>query len=84
MTSRRHLRHIHLSSNIKNNLIRWIFWLLVRKFRIEALKNIAIPLARHNLHGLVSNLTLNAIKKIERNEHELTEQEKNLPFYFEL
>ena len=36
----RHLQDIediiHLSSNIKNNLIRWIFWLLVRKFRIES------------------------------------------------
>ena len=32
----------------------------------EALTNIAIPLARDNLPGLVSNLTSNAINKFER------------------
>ena len=32
----------------------------------KALTNIAIPLARNNLSGLVSNLTSNAINKIER------------------
>ena len=32
----------------------------------EALPNIAIPLARDNLPGLVSNLTLSAINKFER------------------
>ena len=32
----------------------------------KALTNIAIPLARHNLPGLVSNLTSNAIHKFER------------------
>ena len=34
--------------------------------RKEALKNIAISLARDNLPGLVSNLTSNAINKFER------------------
>ena len=33
----------------------------------QALANIVIPLARDNLHELVSNLTLNAINKFERN-----------------
>ena len=32
----------------------------------KVLTNIAIPLARDNLHGLVSNLTSNAINKFER------------------
>ena len=32
----RKIRHLEDSSNIKNNLIRWIFWFLVRKFRIES------------------------------------------------
>ena len=32
----------------------------------KVLANIAIPLARDNLHGLVSNLTSNAINKFER------------------
>ena len=32
----------------------------------KALTNIAIPLARDNLPGLVSNLTSNAINKFER------------------
>ena len=31
----------------------------------KALTNVAIPLARDNLPGLVSNLTLNAINKLE-------------------
>ena len=34
--------------------------------RKKTLTNIAIPLARDNLPGLVSNLTLNAINKFER------------------
>ena len=33
----------------------------------KALTNIAIPLARDNLPGLVNNLTSNAITKVERN-----------------
>ena len=32
----------------------------------KVLTNIAIPLARDNLHGLISNLTSNAINKFER------------------
>ena len=32
----------------------------------KVLANIAIPLARDNLHGLVSNLTSNAINKFEK------------------
>ena len=32
----------------------------------KALTNIAIPLARDNLPGLVNNLTSNAITKVER------------------
>ena len=32
----------------------------------KALTNVAIPLARDNLPGLVSNLTSNAIKNIEK------------------
>ena len=34
--------------------------------RKKALPNIAIPLARYNLPGLLSNLTSNAINKFER------------------
>ena len=33
---------------------------------MKALTNIAIPLARDNLRGLVSNLTSDAINKLER------------------
>ena len=33
----------------------------------KALRNIAIPLARDNLPGLVRNLSSNAINKFERN-----------------
>ena len=44
-----------------------IFWFLVSWFRQKkAPKNVAIPLARDNLPGLVSNLTSNTINKFER------------------
>ena len=46
----------------------------------KALTNVAMPLARHNFPGLVTNLNSNAINKFERKqvEKELSEQEKNL------
>ena len=42
--------------------------------------NIAIPLARDSLPGLVSNLTLNAIINLKEKqvEKQLSEQEKDL------
>ena len=43
----------------------------------KALINVAIPFARDNLPGLVSNKTSNAINKSERKQME-KEQEKNL------
>ena len=46
--------------------MRWIFWFLFSKFRKKVLTNVAIPLARDNLLGLVSNLTSNAINKFDR------------------
>ena len=36
-------------------------WFLVSKFRKKVLANVAAPLTRNNLPGLVSNLTLSAI-----------------------
>ena len=39
---------------------------MVRWFRQKTLTNIAIPLARDNLPGLVSYLTSNVINKFER------------------
>ena len=39
---------------------------MVRLFRKKTLKNIAIPLVRDNLAGLVSNLTLSAMNKFDR------------------
>ena len=39
---------------------------MVRWFRKKTLTNIAIPLARDNLPGLVSYLTSNVINKFER------------------
>ena len=50
----------------------------------KALTNIAIPLARDNLPGLVNNLTSNAINKFERKivEKERSEQEKDLLYLF--
>ena len=43
----------------------------------KSLINVAIPLNRDNLPGIVSNLTSNAINKFERKmEKELWEQEK--------
>ena len=48
------------------NSIMWVFRFLVRKFSKKALTNIAIPLARDYLPGLVSNLTSNATNKSER------------------
>ena len=46
--------------------MRWIFWFLFSKFKKKVLTNVAIPLARDNLLGLVSNLTSNAINKFDR------------------
>ena len=43
----------------------------------KALTNVAIPSARDNLPGLVSNKTSNAINKSERKQME-KQQEKNL------
>ena len=46
----------------------------------KAQTNIAIPLARDSLPGLVSNLTLNAIINLieKQGEKQLSEQEKDL------
>ena len=38
--------------------------------RRKVLTNVAIPLARDNLPGLVGNLTLNTISKFKRTEQE--------------
>ena len=54
------------TSNIRNNSVRWIFWFLVKYKGKKALANIAIPLVRDNLPGLVSNLASNTIHKFER------------------
>ena len=61
-------------------------WFLVSKFRKKVLANVAAPLARDNLPGLVSNLTLSTInnlieKKVEKG---LSEQEKNLFYLFQM
>ena len=61
-------------------------WFLVSKFRKKVLANVAAPLARENLPGLVSNLTLSTInnlieKKVEKG---LSEQEKNLFYLFQM
>ena len=57
----------------------------------KALTHIAVPLARDNLPGLVSNLTLNAINKNAINKFErkiigknLSEQEKDLLYLFRM
>ena len=52
----------------------------------KALTNIAIPLARDNLPGLVSNLTSNAMNKFERkmSGKELSDQEKDLLHLFRM
>ena len=39
---------------------------MVSQFRKKAPPSVAIPLARDNLPGLVSNLTLSAINKFDR------------------
>ena len=61
-------------------------WFLVSKFRKKVLANVAAPLVRDNLPGLVSNLTLSTInnlieKKVEKG---LSEQEKNLFYLFQM
>ena len=61
-------------------------WFLVSKFRKKVLANVAAPLARDNLPGLVSNLNLSTInnlieKKVEKG---LSEQEKNLFYLFQM
>ena len=52
----------------------------------KILTNIAIPLTKYNLPGLVSNLTPNALNKFERKkvEKELWEQEKDLLYLFQM
>ena len=52
----------------------------------KILTNIAIPLTKDNLPGLVSNLTPNALNKFERKkvEKELWEQEKDLLYLFQM
>ena len=44
----------------------WSFGSRFGNLEIKALTNIAIPLARYNLLGLVSNFTSNAKNKLER------------------
>ena len=52
---------------------------------MKALINIVIPLARDILRGLVSNLTWNIIYLKEKYlEKELTEQEKDLLYLFQM
>ena len=56
------------------------FWL--RHLGKKTLTNIAILLARDNLPGLVSNLSSNAINKLEKKvKKELSEQEKDLLYF---
>ena len=57
-------------------------WL--RNLRKKGLTNIAFPLVRDNLPGLVGNLTSRAINKFGRkiSEKELSEQEKHLLHLF--
>ena len=43
-----------------------IFWFWLGNLRKNALTNVAIPLARHNLPVLASSVTSNAINKSER------------------
>ena len=57
----------------------------------KAPANFAIPWATENLRGLVSNLTSNAIKSLEKKkkkkktvENELWEQEKDLLYLFSM
>ena len=55
----------------------------------KAPANFAIPWATENLRGLVSNLTANAIKSLEKKkkkkvENELWEQEKDLLYLFSM
>ena len=52
-----------------SNVIQWVgsFGSWWASFGKKALTNIALPLARDNLSGLVSNLISNAINKFERN-----------------
>ena len=52
----------------------------------KALTNIAIPLFRDNLRGLVSNLTSNAINNFESkiSANVLPEQEKDLLYLFQM
>ena len=55
----------------------------------KAPANFAIPWATENLRGLVSNLTPNAIKSLEKKkkkkvENELWEQEKDLLYLFSM
>ena len=50
----------------------------------KAPANVAIPLARENLPGLVNNLTSSAIKKFDRKmAKELSEHEKHLLYLFQ-
>ena len=59
---------------------------MVSKFREKTLKSVAIPLARGNLPGLVSNLRSSAINIFNRkiSEKELSEQEKDLLYLFQM
>ena len=53
----------------------------------RALTNIAIPLARDNLPGLVSNLTSNVINKFERNvsgQRSCQSKEKDILYLFQM
>ena len=51
----------------------------------RALTNIAIPLARDNLPGLVSNLASNVINKFERNVTDKnSDKEKDILYLFQM
>ena len=62
-----------------------VFWNLVYShLGKKALTDIAIPLARDNLPGLVSNLTLNPMHEFERNVsgRGAVRQGRDLPYLF--
>ena len=61
-------KDVKLSKTQISKIIQWgtYFGSWLGNLGKKALRHIAIPLARDNFPGLVSNLTLNAINKFER------------------
>ena len=62
----------------------WSFGYWLANLGKKVLANVPIPLARHNLPGLVSYLASSAINEFERkiSGKEMSEQKKDLPIYF--